>query len=68
MIRAGCEAIYGGSAHGGKIGTKRTSVDALHKEWLKKPAYRREYEALDEEFSLTATLIEARARASLTQG
>ena len=46
---------------------KRTSVDALHKEWLKKPAYRREYEALEEEFSLTAALIEARARAGLTQ-
>ena len=46
---------------------KRTSVDALHKEWLKKPAYRREYEALEEEFSLTAALIDARARAGLTQ-
>ena len=46
---------------------KRTSVDDLHKEWMKKPAYRREYEALEEEFSLTAALIEARARAGLTQ-
>lgn len=46
---------------------KPTSVDDLHKEWLKNPAYRREYEALEEEFSLTAALIEARARAGLTQ-
>ena len=46
---------------------KRTSVDDLHEEWLKNPAYRREYEALEEEFSLTAALIEARARAGLTQ-
>lgn len=46
---------------------KPTKVDDLHKEWLKNPAYRREYEALEEEFSLTAALIEARARAGLTQ-
>ena len=46
---------------------KRTSVDALHQEWLNKPAYQREYEALEEEFSLTAALIDARARAGLTQ-
>ena len=46
---------------------KRTSVDDLHKEWMKNPGYRREYDALDEEFSLTAALIEARSRAGLTQ-
>ena len=46
---------------------KRISVDDLHKEWMKKPAYRREYEALEVEFSLTAALIEARTRAGLTQ-
>ena len=46
---------------------KRTGVDDLHEEWLRNPAYRREYEALDEEFSLTAALIAARARAGLTQ-
>ena len=33
---------------------KRTRVDDLHKEWMKNPKYRREYEALEEEFSLTA--------------
>jgi transcriptional regulator with XRE-family HTH domain len=34
---------------------------------MKSPKYRREYEALEEEFSLAAVLIEARARAGLTQ-
>ena len=33
---------------------KRTRVDDLHKEWMKNPKYRREYKALEEEFSLTA--------------
>ena len=46
---------------------KRTQVDDLHKVWMKNPKYRREYEALEEEFSLTAALIEARSRAGLTQ-
>lgn len=46
---------------------KRTTVDDLHKKWMKNPKYRREYEALEEEFSLAAALIEARARAGLTQ-
>ena len=46
---------------------KRTSVDDLHKKGMKNPKYRREYEALEEEFSLAAALIEARARAGLTQ-
>ena len=46
---------------------KPTRVDDLHKEWMKDPKYRREYEALKEEFSLTAALIEARSRAGLTQ-
>jgi len=46
---------------------KRTTVDDLHKKWMKNPKYRREYETLKEEFSLSAALIEARARAGLTQ-
>jgi ribosome-binding protein aMBF1 (putative translation factor) len=46
---------------------KRTTVDDLHKKWMKSPKYRREYEALDEEFSLAAALIQARGRAGLTQ-
>jgi ribosome-binding protein aMBF1 (putative translation factor) len=46
---------------------KRTTVDDLHKKWMKNPKYRPEYNALEEEFSLSAALIEARSRAGLTQ-
>ena len=46
---------------------KRTTVDDLHKKWMKNPAYRRDSRSLEEEFSLAAALIEARARAGLTQ-
>jgi ribosome-binding protein aMBF1 (putative translation factor) len=46
---------------------KRTTVDDLHRKWMKNSNYRREYEALREKFSLAAALIEARARAGLTQ-
>ena len=45
----------------------RIRVDDLHKDWMKDPKYRREYEALEEEFSLVAALLEARTRAGLTQ-
>lgn len=47
--------------------SRRIRVDDLHKTWMKDPGYRREYEELAEEFSLAAALIEARARAGLTQ-
>ena len=46
---------------------KRTRVDELHKDWMKDPKYRREYQALEEEFSLTAAMIEAPSRAGMTQ-
>ena len=36
-------------------------------EWRKDPAFRQAYEALEEEFELAAQVIEARARAGLTQ-
>ncbi len=40
----------------------------LHKKWLNSdPAYAREYQALEEEFSLASAMIAARARAGLTQ-
>ena len=45
----------------------RIRVDDLQKNWMKDSKYRREYEALEEEFSLVAALIEARTRAGLTQ-
>ena len=40
----------------------------LHKKWMKQdPAYRKEYEALDEEFALAAAVAKARMRAGLSQ-
>ncbi len=39
----------------------------LHEKAMKRPAYRAAYEALEEEFALARVLIEARARADLTQ-
>lgn len=37
------------------------------KRWLKDPAFKAGYDALEEEFSLASLLIEARTRAKLTQ-
>jgi ribosome-binding protein aMBF1 (putative translation factor) len=45
----------------------RISVNDLAREWLQDPDFRAEHDALEGEFALAATLIEARARASLTQ-
>jgi ribosome-binding protein aMBF1 (putative translation factor) len=45
----------------------RIRVDDLHKRWMKDSKYRREYKALEKEFSLVSALIEARTRAGLTQ-
>ena len=42
-------------------------VDDLHQEWMKDPKYRVEYEALEEKFTLIEALLDARARAGLTQ-
>jgi transcriptional regulator with XRE-family HTH domain len=42
-------------------------ITELHKKWIKEPKYRLAYEALEEEFALASTLIEARNRAGLTQ-
>jgi transcriptional regulator with XRE-family HTH domain len=44
-----------------------TLIRDLHKEWMKDPGYRREYEGLEEEFSLMKALIDARISAGLTQ-
>jgi len=46
---------------------KRIRVDDLAKEWMKDPAFRREYDALEEEFALATALLSARSRAKLTQ-
>jgi transcriptional regulator with XRE-family HTH domain len=42
-------------------------LSAMHKVWIKEKAYRKEYEALEEEFALASAMIAARARAGLTQ-
>ena len=42
-------------------------VEEVAKEWFKDPGFRAAYDALEEEFALASALIEARARAGLTQ-
>jgi len=44
-----------------------TKLDKLTKEWLKRPDFKAEYDALAEEFSIAETLIRARAEADMTQ-
>lgn len=44
-----------------------TRIKDLHSGWMKDPEYRREYDALAAEFDLARALIEARAKAGLTQ-
>ena len=41
--------------------------DDVKKEWMKDPAFVKEYEALEEEFSLASALISARSHADMTQ-
>ena len=41
--------------------------DEVFAEWRKDPAYRAAYDALEEEFSIMAALIKARAESGLTQ-
>ena len=42
-------------------------ITELHKKWLKEPKYRKDYEALEEEFVLASAVIDVRNRAGLTQ-
>lgn len=42
-------------------------VEESFAEWHKDPEYMKEYDALEEEFALAAALIDARAKADLTQ-
>ena len=44
-----------------------SKVRDLHKKWMKDPDYRKAHEALEPEFGLARALIEARAKAGLTQ-
>ena len=47
--------------------SKFIPVEESFAEWRKDPAYREAYAALEEEFALAQQVIEARARAGLTQ-
>ena len=44
-----------------------TAIKDLHRRWMRDPDYRREYDALDEEFALAQALVAARTGAGLTQ-
>ena len=44
-----------------------TKLSDLHKKFMKDPAYRKEYDALEEEFALAAAVAKARMRAGLSQ-
>jgi ribosome-binding protein aMBF1 (putative translation factor) len=44
-----------------------TRISDLHRKWMKEPAYRKEYDALEEEFALAAAVAKARIRAGLSQ-
>lgn len=44
-----------------------TLVSELKRQWMQVPAFKAEYDALENEFSLARELIEARTRAGLSQ-
>ena len=44
-----------------------TKLRDLHKKWMKDPAYRKEYDALEEEFALMLEIAKARDRSGLSQ-
>jgi len=44
-----------------------TKLRDLHKKWMKDPAYRKEYDALEEEFALMLEVAKARMRSGLSQ-
>jgi ribosome-binding protein aMBF1 (putative translation factor) len=44
-----------------------TMVNDLHRKWLKEPAYRKAHKAQAPEFELARAVIQARAKAGLTQ-
>lgn len=46
---------------------KTIPVESLVDEWRKDPEFVQAYDALEEEFSLVSAMVEARARANLTQ-
>jgi ribosome-binding protein aMBF1 (putative translation factor) len=49
------------------MSSDRIPVREAARQWLKDPAFRAEYEALEGELALASALIEARGRAGMTQ-
>ena len=45
-----------------------TKISDLHRRWMRDPEYRKEYDALEQEFALAAAVTKARRRAGLSQG
>lgn len=43
-------------------------VSKLKKQWMKEPAFKKDYDGLEQEFALASMLIEARTNAKLSQG
>ena len=46
---------------------KYFSHEELHKEWMKDPEFRREYEKLEPEFQIAQQIISARLKRKMTQ-
>lgn len=44
-----------------------TKMTDLHKTWMKDATYRKEYDTLEEEFTVMAAIAKARRRAGLSQ-
>ena len=44
-----------------------TDFDDVRKKWMQNPEFVKEYEAIEEEFSLASAMIAARAQADMTQ-
>ena len=44
-----------------------TSLKDLKKQWTKDPAFKADYDSMEEEFALAGALIDARSRADMTQ-
>jgi transcriptional regulator with XRE-family HTH domain len=44
-----------------------TKISDLQKKWMKDPAYRKEYEGMEEEFALMEAVAKARTRSGLSQ-
>jgi len=47
---------------------KMIGVEETFVAWRQDPAYRKAYDALDEEFTLASAMIEARSNAGISQG